>query len=598
MPRGSVLSCLLVVLLVASGANAATSVEGVLGSARELAAKNPMAALELLDRKIPELERRAGVAVAPELAPLLHMRAELLRGAGEFERARADIERYGELASPDDDPDVAAEVRFMLGTLEAEQGRLGYALELFHEARQLVDQGEDANLQARVHNALGITLNFAGDQAGAREHFERALEIARGGGEERLAATLLSNLAAVLAVLESPEAGIARYREAIAIAEQQGRSSFVALQRGQICQQLLALGELDEAERYCGEALPVLEAAGEIRHLAGLLMVVGDLAAARGEPARALEHYERSLATAGGRVPTVEVQVLENMAGLQAAEGQWQLAAETYRRLVEQRARMRAQEREDLIRELEVAFQLEHRDKEIEMLRLRDELQTAQISQRNAFLLVLLIGLGLAVLSTLGAWRAYRDKSRLEERLAVRNTELEEALEKISELARHDSLTGLLNRRALEEMGWQEIWRAKRTLSPLALVAADVDYFKQINDAHGHVVGDEVLQQVAERLRASCREVDLLARWGGEEFVLVLPDSTPEQAVEAIERLRKDLAARPFQTSIGPISLKMSFGISEVQGDLDQAIGEADRAMYQAKQEGRDRIVVRSGAPE
>jgi diguanylate cyclase (GGDEF)-like protein len=596
MAKGTVLSCLLALLLVASGTIAATPSEGVLSAARELAAQNPMAALELLDKEIPELESRA--VAGPELAPLLHMRAELLRGAGQFERARADIERYGELVSPDGDPDAAGEVLFMLGTLEAEQGRLGQALDLFHQARQQVNQGDDANLQARVYNALGITLNFAGDEAGARDYFERALEIARGAGEQRLVATLLSNLAAVLTVLESPQAGIALYREAIAIAEQQDRTTFVALQRGLLCEQLLALGNLNEAERYCGEALPVLEAAGEIRHLAGLLMVVGDLAAARGDTARALEHYERSLVTAGGLVPSVELDVLEKLAELQAAARHWQPAVEAYQRLAEHRARMRAQERDDLIRELEVAFQLEHRDKEIEMLRLRDELQTAQISQRNAFLLVLLIGLGLAVLSALGAWRAYRDKARLEQRLGIRNAELEQALEKISELARLDSLTGLLNRRALEEVGWQEIWRAKRTLASLALVVADVDFFKQLNDAHGHVVGDEVLQQVAARLRESFRDIDLLARWGGEEFVLLLPDSTPEQAIEALERLRADLAAHPFQTSVGPIRLTMSFGVSEVQGDLDQAIDQADRAMYQAKQEGRDCIVVWAPAPD
>lgn len=593
MFKGTVHSCLLALLLTASAALAASSIGGVLDEARELAARNPAAALELLDRAIPGFESRAGAG--PELARLLHLRAELLRGAGQFERARADIERYGELISPTGGPEAAGEVLYILGTLEAEQGRLGEALELFHEARQLVSQGGDANLQARVYNALGITLNFAGDQAGAREYFAQALEIARNAGEERLVATLLSNLAAVLTVLESPEAGIAHYREAITIAEQHGRTSFVALQRGLICEQLLALGELDEAERYCKEALPVLEATGQVRYLAGLLMVVGDLAAARGEPARALEHFERSLATAGGLAPSVEVQVLEKMAELHAAEGQWQPAAETYRRLFDQRARMRVQEREDLIRELEVASQLEHRDNEIEMLRLRGELQATKISQRNSMLLALLIGLGLAVLSALGAWRAYRDKARLQQRLAARNVELEDALERISDLARHDSLTGLLNRRALEEMGWQEIWRAKRMLSPLALIAADIDFFKQVNDAHGHVVGDEVLQQMAGRLRESFREVDLLARWGGEEFVLVLPDIRPEQAVDAIERLRAGLAARPFQTSIGPISLTMSFGVSEVRGDLDQAIGQADRAMYQAKQEGRDRIVVWAG---
>lgn len=573
-------------------------VEELQRSARELAAQSPVAALELLDRELPRLERQASAGSGPELAPLFSFRAELLRATGQFERARADVERFRELSGADDDPAVDAGVLFLLGTLEAEQGRFGEALDYFHQSRQRAIEADDTLRQSRAYNALGMTLNFAGDQAGARDYFEQALDLARCAGVNFMVATALGNLAAVQAVLESPQAAIDLYREAIAVASAEGRnrSTFIAVQRGSICQQLSELGKLDEAERYCAEALPVLEVAGEIRPLAGLLMVSGDLAARRGELGLALQYYRRSLSAAAGQVPTVEVAVLEKKATLLAAEQQWQAATETYRQLLELRTRMRQQEREDLMRELETRFQVGHRDREIAMLRLEGELQSERIRGRNALLAVSLIALGLAVLAAGGAWQGYRTKSQLETRLATRNTELEEALEKISELARHDSLTGLLNRRALEEEGWQEVWRAKRRLSPIALAAGDVDHFKQVNDTHGHVVGDEVLQQFSARLREAFRATDLVSRWGGEEFVLVLPDSTPDQAVEALERLREDLARRPFETSAGPLRVTVSFGVAEVQGDFDRAIGEADRAMYQAKQEGRDRIVVWAGA--
>jgi diguanylate cyclase len=156
-----------------------------------------------------------------------------------------------------------------------------------------------------------------------------------------------------------------------------------------------------------------------------------------------------------------------------------------------------------------------------------------------------------------------------------------------------DPLTGLPNRRAAEERLVQEFARAQRHDASFALAVMDLDHFKLINDRYGHATGDEVLNVLAQRLQAELREGDWVARWGGEEFLFYLHDSSAPEAVCAMERLASHVKSNPIPTAVGAIPLTMSAGIG-VQGkgqyDLQNALGMADAALYQAKSLGRDRI--------
>ncbi len=147
--------------------------------------------------------------------------------------------------------------------------------------------------------------------------------------------------------------------------------------------------------------------------------------------------------------------------------------------------------------------------------------------------------------------------------------------------ARTDSLTGLSNRRAWDEALEREIARARRTGEPLCVAVIDIDHFKAINDELGHEAGDRFLKRCSFAWRSALRDSDLLARWGGEEFVACLPDCEPESAIEVIERLR---AATPSgQTCTAGVALW------DGAEEIPILLGRADRAMYQAKDAGRDR---------
>lgn len=172
------------------------------------------------------------------------------------------------------------------------------------------------------------------------------------------------------------------------------------------------------------------------------------------------------------------------------------------------------------------------------------------------------------------------------------------ALEKLSET---DPLTGAFNRRGFLRLAELEFERGRRSAWPLSTIMIDIDHFKQVNDAYGHAAGDLVLAAVAEGCRAHVRDSDLLARFGGEEFLVLMADCTVETAHEIVERLRLAVAAARVPTIRGEISVTASFGIATVDPritDLETAIRLADEALYEAKNAGRNCIKVRATAGE
>jgi diguanylate cyclase (GGDEF)-like protein len=162
--------------------------------------------------------------------------------------------------------------------------------------------------------------------------------------------------------------------------------------------------------------------------------------------------------------------------------------------------------------------------------------------------------------------------------------------------ARIDSLTGLANRRALEEILAAEISRAQRFQHQLAVVLLDLDRFKEINDSFGHAAGDVMLRTVSRLLNSLARQGDTVARWGGEEFVAVLPETDLDGARRFAERLRRTIEANP----VGDMRTSASCGVATMLPDdsVDALLGAADQALYQAKSNGRNRTesVVRSSS--
>ncbi|MCP4406537.1 MAG: sensor domain-containing diguanylate cyclase [Gammaproteobacteria bacterium] len=184
----------------------------------------------------------------------------------------------------------------------------------------------------------------------------------------------------------------------------------------------------------------------------------------------------------------------------------------------------------------------------------------------------------------------------LEARVEERTAKLAHANVKLQELAVIDFLTGIYNRRHFFDLAEKELARTRRYHRPLAIIMFDLDRFKQVNDQHGHLAGDQVLQSVVRRIRACVRVTDILGRYGGDEFVIMLPETPLYDAERIAERMHQTIAVQPIEVGETKIAVTISVGITsmdEVESiSLTAMIDRADQALYVAKQAGRNQIIA------
>ncbi len=163
-------------------------------------------------------------------------------------------------------------------------------------------------------------------------------------------------------------------------------------------------------------------------------------------------------------------------------------------------------------------------------------------------------------------------------------------------LATTDPLTGLYNRRHYFDLAEQEVARSRRYGHPLACIMFDIDYFKRINDSYGHLFGDRVLKGMVWRCRENIRQVDIFARYGGDEFVILLPETGLQRSKQLTERLCHGFQNQPLKIDEREIPITLSMGVASMPGDhdlaLDILLNRADEALYDAKEKGRNQISV------
>jgi diguanylate cyclase (GGDEF)-like protein len=171
--------------------------------------------------------------------------------------------------------------------------------------------------------------------------------------------------------------------------------------------------------------------------------------------------------------------------------------------------------------------------------------------------------------------------------------ELQKALKQVQRLAITDPLTGLFNQRHFTTAAEAEVQRACRYERSLSAIMLDIDHFKRVNDTYGHTIGDHLLQEVAESCRRELRKVDLVGRYGGDEFAILLPESDLAVARQVAERLRKTIARRKLHTAKGPATVTVSLGVAAVDCEdtaLETLLSRADKALYVAKRKGRNQV--------
>ncbi len=455
------------------------------------------------------------------------------------------------------------------------------SLDLAREGVELATGLQDSAAEARLRIATASALNLLGRNVEAVAELHAALEIQRSAGDAAELARTLRRIGAVQLDLGRYPEALERYQESLGYAEATGDDLETATTLASLGNLLTRIGRLEEATDRHRRALALFERHGYELGIAATALALGDLLAQTGRASASVEHYGKALelATASG------MREAEASAHLGLARGFEQLG--DYRRaLTHTRAAaelgdaLGSLETARQLAELEARFAAERESREIERERLEKAERALEIerqkTQRNLAAAFGLVVLGLTAL----LYGRYRRQRR--------------AVAELEGMSRSDPLTGLANRRALLERLSAERSRADRTGRRFAVVLADLDWFKTVNDRYGHSGGDAVLQQVARRLLDTVRAQDVVGRWGGEELMLILPETDPDGAAVLAEKTRTAVASAPFDVDGRPVPVTLTLGVAGYtpHGTLDGTIRAADRAMYAGKRAGRDRVVV------
>jgi diguanylate cyclase (GGDEF)-like protein len=442
---------------------------------------------------------------------------------------------------------MAADLAGELGDAGAEQQHLA-------QAQRLAQLAGTPQTLARVHiYELRVHLR-RGDAAGARRVTEQGLAQAEQARAPRLAAILLANLSD-LDVREG------RPRQALAAAER---------------------------------ALPVARRAGDRRLERALLHNAALARIGLGQGDAALKALDGLLADyrAGG-VTADEAGVLREFADAYAATGALRTALALYHRERALVAQMMAADRAAALAQLRERHDREAQQRRLDQLARDNALMGAQIENRAAMQQVWAGGAAALALAVLLVALLYR-------RVRVTHRQLQHNHALLRERSQRDPLTGLANRRALHELA-AACGIERRFAGALLLV--DIDHFKQVNDRHGHAAGDAVIAEVARRIAGTAREGDLVVRWGGEEFLVLMSTPAPGAAAELAARVLQAVGGTPLATGDAgdagpalPVTVSVGFGSfplppAQVPLSLQRALDLVDLALYAAKNQGRNRAV-------
>ncbi|HSF15932.1 MAG TPA: tetratricopeptide repeat-containing diguanylate cyclase [Vicinamibacteria bacterium] len=488
---------------------------------------------------------------------------------------------------------------------------MGYhhlALEYLLRALKNREQQADKYLLAQALNNLGLVyLGIQGYQEAA-DLFSRSLELKREFSDELGVSRTLSNLGYAHYHLGNYELALTHQKEAIdlrlSIGDEEGTAYAISI----VGHVYKALERSDEALNAYQRSLALYRRASDARGVVEVLNNLGEILQRTGDLAGAERSYEEAIRLSkdiGDRRYLGEAHA--RLASVLEERGDFEHALELFKqsRVIENEI-FNAQNLGQ-ITEMRLRYDEERRDRELDLLRRDNALQEMELSQQRLQRNALIAGLMLVTLIS-GLFLVLYGQNRSTGRaLAVKNTVIEQAnrqLQSANEqlvaahqraelLARQDALTGLANRRGFTEALEREQARAARSGKPFSVLLADLDSFKSINDCYGHDVGDHVLARVASRLDGRIREQDLCARWGGEEFIILLAETDIEGARVLAEQLRKHIAAEPVEHESAEIPLTMTFGVANYNGtDLEELVSRADAALLRGKSQGKNCVVV------
>jgi diguanylate cyclase (GGDEF)-like protein len=515
------------------------------------------------DQAEPELRRSLDMAQALGDQPLMvkvlrqllrcafytrNPDAALLRGMQALQLARDVGDRVTEALTHND-----------LGLVYGRLGDFEGSLEHLLAGLRILQEEGSATLGSTLNNIGNVYLEL-GDNREALSFFTRAIEPLRREKAERAEGIAVGNVGRAHAALGNPVEALSAYEQSLEKHRQNGDTAYLPPALARLGTALGELGREEEARAAFAGALGMVEEGHQDEFADEVLAAAGRFHLGRQEPELAIPFLDRALALISEDESTRRLYELHAaLSDAYEQTGDLRPALEHYKQYHEVRQAVADSATMVRIRGLMLQFDVERARQQEEIVRLRN----IELQQAN------------------------QDLQVRQEQLTAENQELHQ-------ISIEDSLTLLFNRRYLDLQLGVEVSRARRHPRPLCVAMCDVDHFKDINDRHTHTVGDEVLRTIARVFRDTARGTDILARFGGEEFLLILPETDLAGAEALAERIRTAVADHEWSEIAPELRVTMSIGVAELLETMDSSalLAAADARLYAAKRSGRDRVVV------
>ena len=508
--------------------------------------------------------------------------ANYIDGSGQTSQSAASVATALALARKHGDPRLLAQALIHRGSLRSLLGEQAAALTDFLEAQRVY---KTAGLHKEAEAGLGdiaAAYRRMGDHDKALEYLRQGVAFAERQGDPGLLSVALLQTAFLHEDLGRHDEALAVQRRAIQVAAEHGLEYDVAAAHLAMASSLVKKGDFSGAETALATARIGFERLGDKSNEAMLQLLEGMVLAGRGDDVLALEHYDRATREFDAD-PNLRYQV-----DLYAARALSHEALGDYRAAMddlklERTGRRKLNDDARTQQSLLLQYQFDTARRDVE----NAQLQAEQRSQQQR----------LKVVERANRWQvaALISSSLLLLLLSVLFLRQLRSMRRINRLALTDALTGVANRRHIEVAAEQAVEQSRASGQPLAVLTFDLDWFKRINDGHGHASGDQVLVRVARACEAVLRQNDLLGRVGGEEFVVLLPNTPPEAALLVAERLRDSVHRLDLSDIAEDLGVTISLGLAMLrpQDDgLHDVIDRADAALYRAKDAGRNRVAI------
>jgi diguanylate cyclase (GGDEF)-like protein len=555
------------------------------------------------------VEAEAAAAEACELAAELE--DEMALGEGRYVRGTARL-RLGRYEQAESDLRLALDGSRKLGatglTLRALRKLLQCAFYTRNpdaallrglQALQVARDAGELAAEAEAHNDLGLVYGNLGDYEGALEHLLAGLRILREEGSTKLG-SLLNNVGNVHFELGDFREAFDSFRFALDAFRDEGGILGAGIALGNLGRASEAQRRHEEAADWYEQSLAEFERAGDPRYIPPAYARLGGALAAQGAVREAEAAFAEGFRLIeAGTDREFEDEILTTAARFELARHRIDVAIGMLERALalvpSGETTRRLYELHDLLADAH-----ERRGDHRSALASFKEFQRVRQAVADSAMAVRVRGLMLQFdveqarqqeeiyrLRNVELAKANEELRRLQERLEEKNRELHR-------ITIEDSLTGLRNRRYVADQLPQEIKRAKRHGRPLCVAMCDIDHFKSVNDDYSHAFGDDVLRRIAKVFLSTARESDTVSRYGGEEFLVILPDTDLAGAEVLAERIRAAVSELVFGEVAPGLRVSMSIGIAQLTPGRDERelLAEADARLYEAKRSGRDRIVT------